>query len=238
MLSQKFRPSILLIICDANIGWLFQKNLLSTEFQISLAYNAETGIKKALSNKHDIVLIDLQDTSEACFNTLVCIRNVNRDIPIIILGEKEDTESQINTYKLGGNLFHSKPLSFPLMEAEIRQLLFYRLKNVLIQMGDIEMDLTSRIIKRKEKEIKFTKSEFNLLLLLIKNRYMAISREKIISDVLNYNKDIEYAAVDTMISRVRKKFSPYGDESVIDTVVKVGYRLNPAYIKNCKIKHY
>ena len=238
MLSQKFRPSILLIICDANIGWLFQKNLLSTEFQISLAYNAETGIKKALSNKHDIVLIDLQDTSEACFNTLVCIRNVNRDIPIIILGEKEDTESQINTYKLGGNLFHSKPLSFPLMEAEIRQLLFYRLKNVLIQMGDIEMDLTSRIIKRKEKEIKFTKSEFNLLLLLIKNRYMAISREKIISDVLNYNKDIEYAAVDTMISRVRKKLSPYGDESVIDTVVKVGYRLNPAYIKNCKIKHY
>jgi len=238
MLSQKFRPSILLIICDANIGWLFQKNLLSTEFQISLAYNAETGIKKALSNKHDIVLIDLQDTSEACFNTLVCIRNVNRDIPIIILGEKEDTESQINTYKLGGNLFHSKPLSFPLMEAEIRQLLLYRLKNVLIQMGDIEMDLTSRIIKRKEKEIKFTKSEFNLLLLLIKNRYMAISREKIISDVLNYNKDIEYAAVDTMISRVRKKFSPYGDESVIDTVVKVGYRLNPAYIKNCKIKHY
>lgn len=238
MLSQKFRPSILLIICDANIGCLFQKNLLNTEFYVSIAYNAETGIKKALSNKYDIVLIDLQEQPKECFNILICIRNVNRSIPIIILGEKEDTENQINTYKLGGDLFHSKPISFPLIEAEIRQLLFYRLKNVLVQMGDIEMDLTSRIIKRKGREIRFTRSEFNLLLLLIKNRNMAISREKIISDVLNYNKDIEYAAVDTMVSRVRKKLSQYGDESVIDTVVKVGYRLNPVYIKNCKIKHY
>ncbi|HNR53406.1 MAG TPA: response regulator transcription factor [Candidatus Dojkabacteria bacterium] len=238
MLSQKFRPSILLIICDANIGCLFQKNLLNTEFYVSIAYNAETGIKKALSNKYDIVLIDLQEQPKECFNILICIRNVNRSIPIIILGEKEDIENQINTYKLGGDLFHSKPISFPLIEAEIRQLLFYRLKNVLVQMGDIEMDLTSRIIKRKGREIRFTRSEFNLLLLLIKNRNMAISREKIISDVLNYNKDIEYAAVDTMVSRVRKKLSQYGDESVIDTVVKVGYRLNPVYIKNCKIKHY
>lgn len=238
MLSQKFRPSILLIICDANIGCLFQKNLLNTEFSVSIAYNAETGVKKALSNKYDLVLIDLQDTSEPCFKTLIRIRDVNRNIPIIVIGDKEDNESQINTYKLGGNLFHSKPISFPLIEAEIRQLLFYRLKNVLVQMGDIEMDLTSRVIKRKEKEINLTKSEFDLLLLLIKSREMAISREKIISDVLNYNKDIEYAAVDTMISRVRKKLAQYGSENVIDTVVKVGYRLNSVYIKNCKIKHY
>lgn len=105
-------------------------------------------------------------------------------------------------------------------------------------MGDIEIDLTSRVIKRKQKEINLTKSEFNLLLLLIKNREMVISREKIITNILNNNKDIGYAAVDTMISRVRKKLSQYGSESVIDTVVKVGYRLNPIYIKNCKIKHY
>lgn len=238
MLSQKFRPSILLIICDANIAWLFQKNFLCTEFHINIAYNSETGIRKALSNKYDIVLIDLQEKSEECLNTLIRIRHINKNIPVIVLGDKDDTENEINTYKLGGDLFHSKPISFPLIEAEIRQLLFYRLKNVLVQMGDIEIDLTGRIIKRKQKEIKLTKSEFNLLLLLIKNRERAISREKIISDVLNYNKDIEYAAVDTMISRVRRKLSQYGDESVIDTVVKVGYRLNPSYIKNCKIKHY
>jgi len=238
MLSPKFRPSILLIICDANIGCLFQKNFLDTEFYISIAYNSETGIKKALSNKYDIVLIDLQEKAKECFKTLIRIRDVNRNIPIIVIGNKEDHESQINTYKLGGNLFHSKPISFPLIEAEIRQLLFYKFKKILIQMGDIEIDLTSRVIKRKQKEINLTKSEFNLLLLLIKNREMVISREKIITNILNNNKDIGYAAVDTMISRVRKKLSQYGSESVIDTVVKVGYRLNPIYIKNCKIKHY
>jgi len=238
MLSPKFRPSILLIICDANIGWLFQKNLIDTEFNLNITYNPEAGIQKALSNKYDIVLIDLQDTSEKCLDTLIRIRDINRNIPIIILGDKEDTESEINTYKLEGNLFHSKPPNFPLLEAEIRQLLFYKFKNILVHMGDIEIDLTSRIIKRKQKEIKLTKSEFNLLLLLIKNREKAISREKIISDILNYNKDIEYAAVDTMISRVRKKLSQYGSENVIDTVVKIGYRLNSSYIKDCKIKHY
>ena len=238
MLIPKFRPSILLIICDANIGCLFQKNFLNTEFYISIAYNSETGINKALSNKYDIVLIDLQEHSEECFKTLIRIRDVNRNIPVIVIGNREDNESQINTYKLGGNLFHSKPISFPLIEAEIRQLLFYKFKKILIQMGDIEIDLTSRVIKRKQKEINLTKSEFNLLLLLIKNREMVISREKIISNILNNNKDIGYAAVDTMISRVRKKLSQYGSESVIDTVVKVGYRLNSAYIKNCKIKHY
>jgi len=57
-------------------------------------------------------------------------------------------------------------------------------------MGDIEIDLTSRVIKRKQKEINLTKSEFNLLLLLIKNREMVISREKIISNVLNYKKEV------------------------------------------------
>lgn len=238
MLSQKFRPSILLIICDANIAWLIEKNFLNTEFSLDIAYNPETGIKRALSNKHDIVLIDLPDTSETCFETLIRIRDVNRSIPIIILGEKEEIEKEINTYKLGGNLFHSKPFNFPLMEAEIRQLLYHKSKNILVCMGDIEIDLTSRIIKRKQKEIYLTKSEFNLLLLLIKNRQKAISREKIISDILNYNKDIEYAAVDTMISRVRKKLSQYGSERVIDTVVKIGYRLNSFYIKNCKIKQY
>ncbi len=238
MLRQKFRPSILLIICDANIGWLFQKNFLNTEFIFNIAYNQETGIQKALSNKYDLVLIDLQDTSETYFDILIRIRYINRNIPIIILGDKEETENEINSYKFGANLFHPKPLNFPLLEAEIRQLLFYKLKNVLVIMKDIKIDLTSRIIKRKQKEINLTKNEFNLLLLLIKSREKAISREKIISDVLNYNKDIEYAAVDTMISRIRKKLSQYGNENVIETVVKIGYRLNPSYIKNCKVKHY
>ncbi len=238
MLSQKFRPSILLIIYDANIAWLFQKNFLETEFILNIAYNPETGIRKALSNKYDIVLIYPQDASETCFNTLTRIRDINRNIPIIIFGDREKTEIEINAYKLGGNLFHHKPLNFPLMEAEIRQLLFDKSRKIFVRMRDIEVDLTSRTIRRKQKEIKLTKTEFNLLLLLIKHREKAISREKIITDILNYNKDIEYAAVDTMISRVRKKLAKYGNERVIDTVVKIGYRLNTSYIKNCVIKHY
>jgi len=238
MLSQKFRPSILLIIYDANIAWLFQRNFLETEFILNVAYNSETGIKRALSNKNDLVIIDLQETSEECFNTLISIRNINRSLPIIVLGDKERSENEISTYNLGGNLFHPKPLNFPLMEAEIKQLLLYKSRNVFVHMRDIEMDLTTRIIKRRDNEIKLTKTEFNLLLLLVKHRTKAISREKIISDILNYSKDIEYAAVDTMISRVRKKLARYGDERVIDTVVKIGYRLNPSYVKSCKIKHY
>lgn len=238
MLSQKFRPAILLIVCDTNISWLLQKNFLETEFTFNITYNPDTGVQKALSNRYDIILIDFQNAAEICFEVLNRIRAVNKELPVIILGQKDGTESEINTYKYGGNLFHSKPPSFALLEAEVKQLLFYKANNLLVSMGDIEIDLTSRIIRRKEEEINLTKSEFNFLLLLIKNPRRVITREKIISDILNYNKDVEYAAVDTMVSRIRKKLSQHGDQEVIDTVVKIGYRLNPMYVKSCKIKQH
>ncbi len=238
MLTKKFKYSILFLVCDANLGLLMQKNFLDTEFLVDVTYNPEIGIEKALSNKYDLLIMDSQKSPKKCFEILERIRVINQSIPVIILGKKDNGENEIKTYRSGGNLFHYKPPNFPLLEAEIRHLLLDISKNALVTMHDIQIDLTSRIIKRSECEIKLTKNEFNLLVLLIKNSGKVISREKIISDILNYNKDVEYAAVDTMISRVRKKLSQHGEEKVIETVVKIGYRLNPLYTKSCKVRHY
>jgi len=238
MLTPKFKYSILFLVCDANLGLLMQKNFLNTEFLIDVTYNPDIGIEKALSNKYDLLIMDSKKSPKQCFEILGRIRAINQSIPIIILGKKDNGENEIKTYRSGGNLFHYKPPNFPLLEAEIRHLLLDVSKNAILTMNDIQIDLTSRIIKRSGCEVKLTKSEFNFLVLLVKNSGKVITREKIISDILNYNKDVEYAAVDTMVSRIRKKLSQHGEEEVIQTVVKIGYRLNPVYTKSCKIRHY
>lgn len=238
MLNQRHKYSILFLVCDANLGLLMQKNFLETEIQIDVTYDPEIGIQKALSNKYDLLIMDSQRYPIKCFETLEKIRIVNQRIPVIILGKKDNSESAIKTYKNGGNLFHYKPPNFQLLEAEIRYLLLDIPKNAVLKMHDIQIDLTNRIIKRSKCEIKLTKNEFNLIALLIKNPGRVITREKIISAVLDCNKDVEYAAVDTMISRVRKKLSEHGTEKVIETVVKIGYRLNPIYTESYKVRHY
>src|SRR5690606_15080737 len=93
----------------------------------------------------------------------------------------------------------------------------------VLKIGDLYLDPSCRLFLKGKKEIFLTFSEFNLLYLFCKHPGRIFSRQEILHKVLD--DDDTPGAVDTLISRVRNKLKTYGDENIIETVFKSGFRL-------------
>ncbi len=230
-----YQSKILLIENNRELSLLIQKYFQKHNKYVDICHDGEIGLKKSLSNKYDLLIIDTKIPPIDGISILRQIREIGNEKPCVITTNHVDIQEEINCYKFGANFFHRKPICFELLNIQINMLLKQKLLNQNIFMKDITIDIKKRLLYRKGNIVKLTKTEYELLIMLTKSNGSIISRENIIANVLNYNKDIEYSSVDTMISRIRKKLSEYGTQQVIETVTRQGYRISLDYIENSQI---
>jgi len=226
------RTKILIVGNDKKHLKIYSDLLNKEQFYTHRMTKGLSSLKVALTNKHQLILIDSgENRIEALLEGIKFFRQTGSKIPIILIPHSVTVESETKAYKAGIDIFHRKPVNPQLLLAQIDKLLNGAFVRTEVQMGDMLLQPKQRRLFRKNKEIYLTRTEFNFLLLLIKADGSVLSRNYIMSNVLNYNRDISQCAVDTMVSRVRKKL---GREklSVIETVQGRGYRLGSSYTKS------
>ena len=188
---------------------------------------AEDG-KKALDifeqdNKIDLIILDVMMPNMDGWSTLRKIRNTS-NIPVIMLTARGEEHDELFGFELGVDEYISKPFSPKILVARVEALL-KRTKVDLpkcIEYQGIKIDTQARTVIIDDKSIEFTLMEFELLKYMILNVGIALSRDKIINDVWNYDYYGETRTIDSHIKKLRKKLGKKGN--LIQTIRGVGYK--------------
>lgn len=192
----------------------------------SLAKNGLEALALAQENEFDGVLLDIMMPGLDGLSVCRALRK-RSDVPIIFLTALSDEEDKLLGYELGADDYVTKPFSLAVLHAKITALINRSRGNVLtgdqLTAGDIRVVMSSKRVFVSGKEISLTPKEYSLLLCLMRNRNMVLSREQLLVKCWGYDYEGEARAVDTHIRRLRDKLGDAAD--MIRTVVKAGYKL-------------
>ncbi len=212
---------ILIVEDELSISDLIKLNLNMVGYDTRQAFDGVEALELIKKEDFDLILLDIMLPKLDGFNIMSRLENL--DTPIICLTAKNSIPDKVKGLRMGADDYIVKPFQSVELLARIEVVLRrYKKVSNLICFKDLQIYIEERIIKKDGKIIDLTLKEFELLLLLIKNKGMAFSREKILESVWGYDYFGETRTVDMHIQRIRKKLD-LGKK--IRTVYKIGYRL-------------
>lgn len=174
--------------------------------------------------KPDLIILDIMMPVLDGLTVLSEIRKTD-DTPVVLLTAKTTENDQLSGFRLGADDYVTKPFSPSLLVARIQALLRRKgkLGKDLATCGEVRIDELAHVAYLGEKSLELTPKEYDLLLFFIRNKGVALSREKILNSVWNYDYFGDLRTVDTHVKQLRSKLGESGD--MIVTVRGVGYRL-------------
>lgn len=149
----------------------------------------------------------------------------NSNVPIIMLTAKSDEASELNGFDCGADEYISKPFSPKILTARVDALIrrSYSIdSSEIIDVGGIIINKAAHIVKINDEEIELSFKEFELLTYFVDNKGLALSREKILNNVWNYDYFGDARTIDTHVKKLRKKLGDKGD--YIKTIWGMGYK--------------
>ena len=212
---------ILVVEDEASIRDLISINLQLVGYEV---FTAEDGImaEEFLEKQRvDLILLDVMIPGIVGFSLIEKIKKHNT--PVIFVTAKESVLDRVKGLRLGADDYIIKPFETMELLARIEVVLRrYNKNDNHIKFKNIEVDTKQRIVKLNNEEIYLTIKEYELLILLLKNKNIALSREQILEKVWGFEYGGETRTVDIHIQRIREKLDLKNN---IKTVFKVGYRL-------------
>ena len=220
---------IALIEDDNDIAFTVRLNLEREGYTVTVFGRGQDGLAAVQRGGFDFVVLDLNLPD---LDGLTICRELRRDprtqaIPIMMLTARGSERDRITGLELGADDYLTKP--FSVRELVARVAAVWRRARVapedpsIYEDGELKIDEKSFRVYRHGTEIKLAKKEFELLLLLVRNKSSVISRERILSEVWHMSDEVETRTVDAHIRNLRKKIGP----DRISTVVGFGYRYDP-----------
>lgn len=223
------KEKIMIIDDEQPIADILQYNLEQEGFRVLVAYDGESAIRLAFSEKPDLILLDIMLPRIDGFNVCREIRQ-KLDVPIIMLSAREAEVDKVLGLELGADDYVTKPFSARELIARVkatlrRSQLQEKLKKTLA-CGDLRLDLDEMVLSKKGARIELTFREFSLLAYLLKHAGHVFSREKLLEEVWGFDYLGDERTVDVTIRRLREKIEDNpGDPSYICTRRGVGYYL-------------
>ncbi len=202
------------------INQLIVKNLVMVGHVAHSAYNGVDALLMANEGEYDMMLLDVMMPGIDGFEVK---KRLEKDVPVIYVTAKQSLTDQLTGLSLGADDYITKPFDTLILLARVENVLRRTKKNTSIfKVGSCEIDLTKRCATIDGHIVDLTLQEFNLLEVLVLNRNLALSREKLLQLAWGYDYAGEGRTVDVHIQKLRRKL---GLEKEIATVYKYGYRL-------------
>ena len=227
------RYKILLIEDEANIRNLVKTLLVTNQYQVFVAENAERGMFSFRTNCPDLILLDLGLPDKDGLELLVEIRKESM-VPIIVLSARYDEKDKVNALDFGANDYVTKPFGTAELQARIRSALRNSnpfLKSSIVQgrfvAGDIEIDFDLRKVWISKEELKLTQIEYNIVSLLAKNVGRVLTYTEIIQAVWGCDDMGSTKKLQVNMANIRKKMGAKpGANKYIQNELGIGYRMN------------
>jgi two-component system copper resistance phosphate regulon response regulator CusR len=216
---------VLLVEDEKKIASYIRKGLSESGFVVDVAYDGETGLRLAKSERYELIILDVMLPKCDGWTVLRELRKAKIDTLTLFLTARDSTEDRIRGWELGADGYLVKPFSFQELVANLRSLLKRsRIRqDDIIQVADLEIDLLQHRAIRAGNRLDLTIKEFNLLALLARRQGEALSRTYICEKIWNIAPAINSNMVDVHIRRLRAKVDDPFHDKLIHTVRGIGY---------------
>lgn len=219
---------ILLVEDDGNIQALIANYFTKKEknaFEIDIAADGQTGLEKAYENNYDCLLLDVMLPELDGFEICKEIRRES-DVPIMFITARTDERDILNGYALGCDDYVVKPFPLPVLYEKVNALIKRSkglVRSKVFTTGGLSLNPNNGVVVCGGEEVKLTAREYGILKVLIENKGVIISREKLLDIVWGYNADVDERVLDTHMRNLRKALGSEG--KLIKTVIRRGYKI-------------
>lgn len=212
---------ILIVEDERPISKLIEMSLRNAGYECECVYDGMTAADRIEEKRYDLILLDIMLPEVDGYELMEYIRPM--EIPVIFITAKTSVKETVRGLGMGAEDYLAKPFEIVELLARVEVVLRRYNKNAAyIQIGDLEVDTLSHTVKKSGEVVTLTNKEYELLLLFISNRNVALFRDVIYERVWGQEYTGESRTVDLHVQRMRKKV---GWEKRIKTIYKVGYRL-------------
>ena len=216
---------VLMVDDESRMRKLVSDFLTRKGYQVIEAGDGEEAIDKFYEDKNiSLVILDVMMPKMNGWDTCRQIRK-NSNVPIIMLTAKSDEASELNGFDCGADEYISKPFSPKILTARVDALIrrSYSIdSSEMIDVGGIVINKAAHIVKINDEEIELSFKEFELLTYFVDNKGIALSREKILNNVWNYDYFGDARTIDTHVKKLRSKLGAKGE--YIKTIWGMGYK--------------
>ncbi|MGL5686171.1 MAG: response regulator transcription factor [Vagococcus fluvialis] len=221
---------MLIVEDEKNLARFVELELKHEGYETEVHYNGRTGLEAALSGDWDAILLDLMLPE---LNGLEVCRRIrqSKNTPIIMMTARDSVIDRVSGLDHGADDYIVKPFAIEELLARLRALL-RRIdiegdknitKQTTINYRDLTIEKENRVVRRGEEIIELTKREYELLLILMENINVVLSRDVLLNKVWGYEIEVETNVVDVYIRYLRNKIDVSGEDSYIQTVRGTGY---------------
>ena len=216
---------ILVVDDESRMRKLVKDFLQREDYEVLEAENGEEAVDVFCSN-NNIVLIILDVMMPKMDGWDVCkeIRKLSK-VPIVMLTAKSEERDELLGFELGVDEYITKPFSPKVLTARVGAILKRTQgeEDEALVINGIEVDKKAHIVRLDGKAVDLSYKEFELLTFFMENKDIALSREKILNNVWNYDYFGDARTIDTHVKKLRRKLGSKGD--MIKTIWGLGYKL-------------
>ena len=198
-------------------------------YEVSVARDGKEGLEKALTERPDIILLDLMLPLMSGIDVCRTLRKRGSETPILMLTARSQEVDKVVGLDVGADDYVTKPFSIMELLARIRAHLRRAAKHVValeqFAFGDVELDFKKYVARKNGQALELSAREFEILRYLIQRRGEIVTRDQLLDEVWGYDSTPVTRTVDNHIAKLRQKIEPHPAEPQhIVTVHRLGYR--------------
>ncbi len=218
---------ILLIEDEKKVASFIKKGLEEEYYTVDAAYDGKEGLRLALSEEYDLIILDIMLPIKDGFTLLKEVRAEKINTPVLLLTAKDTVENKVEGLDSGADDYLTKPFAFEELLARMRALLRRneKSKTVELRAGDLILDTQSHKVLRSGVEITLTPKEYSILEYLLRHKNHVVSRTLLSEHVYDYHFDSDTNVIDVYINKLRNKIDKQFDNPLLHTIRGVGYVL-------------
>mgnify|MGYP001447034669 FL=1 len=220
--------NILVIEDDIETASYIKNGLKDSGYDVDHAEDGEKGLKLALNNSYNMLIVDRMLPKMNGIDIVNAIRNEGVKTPILFLSALGNVDDKVSGLKSGGDDYLTKPLALIELLARVEALIrrdSQQSGDTFLSIGDIEMDILARTVKRQGKRVYLHPREFKLLEYLLRNANQVVTRTMLLENVWEYHFDPQTNVIDVHISRLRQKIDKPFEKPILKTIRGDGYMI-------------
>lgn len=221
--------NLLLVEDEPSVVSIISRGLTAEGFIVSVAPDGLIGKQMALENNFDLIILDIMLPGINGLELCKILKQEKPHTPIIMLTALGTTENVVQGLDNGADDYLIKPFKFAELFARIRMLLrrYNGASTIdqIINIADLQINLSAKTVKRKNSDIVLTATEYRLLEFMAKNKAKILSRIDILESVWDIDFNLGTNVVDVYVNYLRKKIDKNHDQKLIHTAVGLGYVL-------------
>jgi len=215
---------LLVVEDDTKIASFVVRGLKEAGYAVDRAADGEEALLFLQTTQYDLAIVDIMMPKLDGLSLVKRVRAAGNAMPVLFLSAKVRVEDRVAGLQAGGDDYLTKPFAFSELAARVQALLrraSQAPESTRLVVGDVSVDLSSRVVALKGEPVDLQPREFTLLAFLLRHAGKTVTKTMILEHVWDYSFDPQTNVVDVLVHRLRAKIDP--DKTRIETLRGVGY---------------